>query len=59
MKFTASRYSSAEECGAKSIPLITASFNPSAFAHFGKTFIMDDCPVVTPIKYKVGAVAFS
>ena len=32
---------------------------PSALAHSGKTFMMEEPPVVTPIKYMVGCVAFS
>lgn len=40
----------------KSMPRMTAS-SPSASAQAGNTFMIDDWPVVTPMKWSVGRVA--
>ena len=37
-------------CGTKSMPRIATSPSPRCFAHSGKTFMIDDFAVVTPMK---------
>ena len=35
---------------------MTISGRPNSFIHSGNTFMMEDLPVVTPMKLNVGAV---